>query len=137
MLAFPVKEVDLLLEKEPPNYPTAPAEEIHLKESASLVELAEIMLSFGRVQGAAETLALHIEENSPDNIKHWIALLDLYRRGNMQDDFEAFAPKVRARFNLEIPSWDASTTPISGLECPPAHCCPPSSKVFCRSVSFE
>lgn len=90
--------------------------EVSFNDGNSALELAEIMLSFGRIRGAAETLALHIEENAPDNVQPWTMLLDLYRRGDMRSEFEALAAQMRTRFNIRIPSWEESTTPVSGLK---------------------
>lgn len=82
----------------------------------SALELAEIMLSFGRLRGAAETLAQYIEDNTPDNIQPWSMLLDLYRRGDMPEEFEKLAGSMRRRFNVHVPAWDDSGTPVSGLK---------------------
>lgn len=108
--------VDILLSdfSTPPT--DAQAAEVDLNESDAALELAEIMLSFGRIRGAAETLAQYIDENASDNVQPWIMLLDLYRRGDMRNEFEALLPKARAKFNLHLPAWDDSTTPISGLK---------------------
>ncbi|KXB31441.1 hypothetical protein AT959_07190 [Dechloromonas denitrificans] len=89
---------------------------IDLDESDSALELAEIMLSFGRIRSAAETLALHVEEASPDNIQPWSMLLDLYRRGDMRNEFEMLLPKIREKFNVHVAAWDDSSTPVSGLK---------------------
>jgi len=88
---------------------------VDYNDSDSALELAEIMLSFGRVRGAAETLSQHIEDSSPSNIKPWTMLLDLYRRGGMQAEFENLAAATHQRFNVAVPAWDASTIPVSGL----------------------
>lgn len=85
-------------------------------ELDSALELAEIMLSFGRIRSAAETLAQHVEESSPNNIQPWSMLLDLYRRGNMRNEFETLLPKIREKFNVYIAAWDDSSTPVSGLK---------------------
>ncbi|UCV04480.1 FimV family protein [Dechloromonas denitrificans] len=90
--------------------------DVNLNEGDSALELAEIMLSFGRVRGAAETLAQHIEENSPTNIQPWTMLLDLYRRGDMHAEFNSLATKMRQKFNVNVPTWEDSTTPVSGLK---------------------
>ena len=74
------------------------------------------MLSFGRIRGAAETLAMHIEESSPDNIQPWTMLLDLYRRGDMKPEFDKLAARMRTKFNVLIPTWEFSTAPVSGLK---------------------
>lgn len=89
---------------------------MQVEDEHSLLELAEIMLSFGRLRGAADTLAAHINETLPRSIEPWSMLLDLYRRGGMRQEFEALAEKMRSHFNAEIPAWNDSTTPISGLK---------------------
>lgn len=90
--------------------------DVDYNEGGSALELAEIMLSFGRVRGAAETLAQHIEENSPENIQPWSMLLDLYRRGGMRAEFDSLAGRMREKFNVHVPSWVESSTPVSGLK---------------------
>jgi pilus assembly protein FimV len=90
--------------------------EISLSEGDSLIELAEIMLSFGRVRGAADTLAQYIEENSPANIQPWLMLLDLYRRSSMPAEFENLAQRISQRFNVQAPVWGDSEGPQPGLK---------------------
>lgn len=111
---FPVptlpEEVDILLQPEPVVI------EAKYEDEHSVLALAEIMLSFGRLRGAADTLAEHIEQTMPDSIEPWSMLLDLYRRGGMREEFDALAEKMRGRFNAKTPSWNESTTPISGLK---------------------
>lgn len=104
-----------------PDSPPAPAQEpevieIRQDDESSVLALAEIMLSFGRLNGATETLAEHIAEAMPSSIAPWSMLLDLYRRGGMQSEFEALAKQIHARFNVEVSNWSMSTTPISGLK---------------------
>ncbi|AXS80729.1 FimV family protein [Dechloromonas sp. HYN0024] len=99
----------------------APASEpgivdITIEDEYSVIELAEIMLAFGRVRGAADTLAEYVDENLPKSIQPWSMLLDLYRRGGMRQEFEALAEKMHSRFNASIPVWSDSSTPISGLK---------------------
>lgn len=96
--------------------PAAAEPMIKVNASESALELAEIMISFGRVRGAAETLALYIEENSPQNIQPWTMLLDLYRRGDMRSEFDTLAANMRKKFNVHVPAWEDSTTPVSGLK---------------------
>ena len=71
---FPVptlpEEVDILLQPEPEVI------EAKYEDEHSVLALAEIMLSFGRLRGAADTLAEHIEQTMPDSIEPWSMLLD-------------------------------------------------------------
>ncbi len=107
--------VDIPLDDRPLHSPPE-AVTVAYNDSNSAVELAEIMLSFGRLHGAAETLSMHIEENSPDNIQPWLMLLDLYRRGDMRSEFEALAGQMQRRFNARLPAWEESPPPVSGLK---------------------
>jgi Tfp pilus assembly protein FimV len=112
----PVAAVDIPLDAGMVEDGRRNAVNVDFNDGNSALELAEIMLSFGRIRGAAETLAMHIEENAPDNIQPWTMLLDLYRRADMRTEFESLATTMRGRFNVSIPSWDESTAPVSGLK---------------------
>ncbi len=92
------------------------AADVDFHEDESALALAEIMLSFGRVQGAAETLARYIGEHAPDNPRPWLMLLDLYRRSGMRGEYTRLLPGLRQKFNLDVPDWDSLETPDSGLK---------------------
>lgn len=89
--------------------------DVSVDEGDSALHLAEIMLSYGRVKGAVDVLATYIEKNAPDRIEPWLTLLNLYRRGNLREEFEVLMQRMRQRFNFQIPGWEQSQTPISGL----------------------
>lgn len=76
-----------------------------------VMELAEIMLSFGRLEGAAQTLQEYIEANPKETLKPWMKLLDIYREGNMPAEFDALADKLHRNFNVECQRWDGSVPP--------------------------
>lgn len=106
--------------KEPAALPTDPRQELANFEvtetdSYSLLKLAEIMLSFGRIHDAAETLAQYIKEASPNQVQPWTMLLDLYRRGNMPKEFGILAVRIRERFNIHVPTWDEAKAPDNEL----------------------
>lgn len=110
-----VATVDIPLDTTAPS-PDMIAADVVIDDTQSALDLAEIMLSFGRVRGAAETLAEHIEEASPANVQPWLLLLDLYRRGNMRPEFDALSARIRRRFNACVPAWEQSPRPVSGLK---------------------
>jgi len=91
------------------------AVDVRFDQDESAIALAEIMLSFGRPQGAAETLARHIEESASDNPRPWLMLLDLYRRGGLSGEYTRLLPALRQKFNLQVPAWQDLQTPVSGL----------------------
>lgn len=114
--AAAAKAVDIPLEPLATQDIPGSAVRVDYNDGNSALELAEIMLSFGRIRGAAETLAMYIEENAPDNVQPWTMLLDLYRRADMRSDFDSLAAAMRDRFNVRIPTWEESTAPVSGLK---------------------
>ncbi len=91
------------------------AVDVKYNQDESAIALAEIMLSFGRLQGATETLARHVEESASDNPRPWLMLLDLYRRGGLRGDYTKLVPALRKRFNLQVPAWQDAEPPVSGL----------------------
>lgn len=89
---------------------------VEFNQDESAIALAEIMLSFGRPQGAAETLARHIEETASDNPRPWLMLLDLYRRSGLKGEYTRLLPAMRRKFNIQAPAWEELETPVSGLK---------------------
>lgn len=71
-----------------------------------VMELAEIMLSFGRVQGAAQTLQEYIQAHPKEALQPWIRLLEIYRGNGMRAEFEKLAANLNQNFNVEIVHWD-------------------------------
>ncbi|MCB1888749.1 MAG: hypothetical protein KDH20_14170 [Rhodocyclaceae bacterium] len=81
-------------------------EEDLAEEHESAVELADIMMSFGRVQGAAQTLADFIRHNPKQGVAPWIKLLDVYRAAGMRGEFDGLTRQLNATFNVKVVSWD-------------------------------
>lgn len=75
-------------------------------EANPVMELAEIMLSFGRVKGAAQALQEFIDSNPEESLKPWIRLMDVYRMASMRSEFERVAAELNQHFNVEIQLWD-------------------------------
>lgn len=77
-------------------------------EASPVMELADIMLSFGRVKGAAQALQEYIDNNPQEALQPWIRLMDVYRMAGMRDEFERVAKNLNQQFNVEIQHWDPS-----------------------------
>ncbi len=75
-------------------------------EANPVMELADIMLSFGRVKGAAQALQEFIDHNPEEALRPWIRLMDVYRMAGMRAEFETVARDLNRHFNVEIQSWD-------------------------------
>lgn len=77
-----------------------------IEEHDSAVELADIMMSFGRIQGAAQTLSDFIRANPKQAVKPWIKLLEVYRAADMQTEYEALSAQLNKTFNVRPAPWD-------------------------------
>ena len=79
------------------------------REASPVMELADIMLSFGRVKGAAQALKEYVDANPKEALQPWIRLLDVYRMAGMKEEFETLAQSLNQNFNVEIQHWETST----------------------------
>ena len=77
----------------------------HLEINPAM-ELAEIMLSFGRVKGAAQTLQEFVENNPQEAVMPWIRLMEVCRMAGMRKEFEKVALDLNKNFNVEIQKWE-------------------------------
>jgi len=77
------------------------------EEHESAVELADIMMSFGRVQGAAETLAEFIRGNPKKAVQPWIKLLEVYKAADMRTEFDALTHQLNKTFNVKTVTWES------------------------------
>lgn len=95
------------------------AAEEEVEEHDSAIELAEIMMSFGRVHGAAETLADFIRHNPRQAVTPWLKLLDVYRAAGLRAEFDGLARQLNKNFNVKAVTWanfDAARNAPHSLE---------------------
>lgn len=71
-----------------------------------VMELADIMLAFGRVKGATEALAEFIEASPDEALQPWVKLLDIYRQNGMREDYESLAQRLKLHFNVAPSDWE-------------------------------
>lgn len=86
---------------------------IGVAEHDSALELAEIMLSFGRVQGAAQTLSDYIQANPRQAIRPWLKLLEVYHGAGMRTEFEAVVEQFHRNFNVQKITWNEYTEDLA------------------------
>lgn len=84
-------------------------------EANPVMELAEIMLSFGRVKGAAQALQEYIDNNPQEALQPWIRLMEVYRLAGMRNEFENVAQNLNQHFNVEVQHWDAAQASAQAL----------------------
>lgn len=73
-----------------------------------VMELADIMLSFGRVKGAAQALQEFVDHNPEEALQPWIRLMEVYRMAGMREEFERVAANLNQYFNVEVQNWDSA-----------------------------
>lgn len=70
-----------------------------------VLEMAEVMLAFGRGSQAIETLSRFIQNSPRQSIDPWIRLLELYHQFNLRSEFDALAESLHRHFNVAIVNW--------------------------------
>jgi len=118
--AGPVAPLDIVLDASQPlpfsaeerttaAHPALAIEVSHVEEaddSSTVLELAEIMISFGRIKGAAQALAEYLENNPESSLFPWLKLLEVYRMNDMREEFAACSTRLRSYFNVAPASWE-------------------------------
>lgn len=82
------------------------------EEMDHALDLAEVMLSYGRTAGAMQTLRDYLRDHPARSVRPWLKLLELFRQTGMREDFERAAESVHRHFNVRVPGWDEG---ISGV----------------------
>lgn len=82
-----------------------PAQTAQKTDVEPTLQLAEIMLSMGLEQGAAQALIEYIEANPRHAVYHWLKLLGIYRSRGLQKEFAETAEKLRKHFNIQAEEW--------------------------------
>jgi hypothetical protein len=83
-----------------------PANEETPPSSEHVLELAEIMMSFGRAEGAALTLSEFLRDYPKESIIPWLKLLDLYHSNGQRGEYDDLAPRLSRAFNATVPDWE-------------------------------
>lgn len=84
---------------------TPASHKIDVVEPKSPLELADFLLSFGKVDDAAMALEEHIAADPRGAIEPWRKLLDVYRQIGRRHAFEALARRMEKTFNVPAPPW--------------------------------
>ena len=74
---------------------------------AAVLELAEIMLCFGRARGAEQALEGFVNARPLVALTPWLKLLELYRQNGQRQAFEVLGLRLRRHFNVASPEWES------------------------------
>ncbi|MES2500046.1 MAG: hypothetical protein V4570_05905 [Pseudomonadota bacterium] len=83
-------------------------------EATSTLEEARLLMNISRTDDAIAHLKLTIENQPKNSINHWLYLLDIYRKLDLKQDFEAYAKDLHRTFNVITPVWQKADAGISG-----------------------
>ena len=90
---------------------------VDAEELFDVQQQADFFVSLGQRDQAIEVLRLHIEDSEQTSALVYLDLLDLYHQTGQELEFEAFRLEFNARFNAEMPAFDAysAATDSEGL----------------------
>ena len=94
------------------------ARAVKAEELFDVQQQADFFVSLGQKDQAIEVLRLHIEESEQTSALVYLDLLSLYHQTKEELEFEAFRLEFNARFNAEMPAFDAynEVTDSAGLQ---------------------
>jgi len=82
------------------------SQDIAVEETDSVLAQAEIMLTYGRIEGAAAILLGFLESNPKKSVEPWMKLLDIYRLAGMKTEFAELAERFNQTLNVSIIPWE-------------------------------
>lgn len=93
-----------------PDVPVAVSAQLQISrdedEVTAVLELAEIMISFGRLKGAEQALEQFVEHKPVAAVTPWLKLLQIYRQNEQREAFEALAVELARNFNVAPAAWE-------------------------------
>ena len=96
--------------------PSISIDQPSLGQGDQALELADIMLSMGLGHGATQTLTEQIRNEPKQALRHWLKLLDIYRKNGQQEEFERSAEELRLHFNVRPEDWHAQPGTPQSIE---------------------
>jgi hypothetical protein len=80
------------------------SKEAGVRVDATLDE-AKLLMSINRSSDAIAHLKMTIESQPRASINHWLYLLEIFRKLNLQEEFEQYAADMHQTFNVMTPVW--------------------------------
>jgi hypothetical protein len=80
------------------------SKETGVRVDATLDE-AKLLMSINRPSDAIAHLKMTIESQPRASINHWLYLLEIFRKLNLQEEFERYAADMHQTFNVMTPVW--------------------------------
>lgn len=90
-----------------PARPPVPDRQVSVEELIDLEQQAEFFLVLGQDQSAIDLLESHIDSTAGTSPLPYLKLLELHRRRDERDRYEAVRDRFNGRFNAYAPEWDS------------------------------
>ncbi len=87
---------------------------VTVEELSNLVEQVDLFLLLGRHEVAVSMLLARISTEGDNDPRTWFKLLDIYHARDDRANFKKLANDIRVRFNVALPSWEASAQRAEG-----------------------
>lgn len=87
---------------------------VKAEELFDVQQQADFFVSLGQKDQAVEVLRTHIEESEETSALVYLDLIKLYHQLGEQLEFEAFRQEFNARFNAEMPEFEAYSESANG-----------------------
>lgn len=81
---------------------------VTVEELSRIEEEAEVFLMAGRPDVAIKVLRDYLDAEPDCKAYVWFKLLDIYHVQSMREPFDCLAQEIKTRFNVALPTWDAS-----------------------------
>lgn len=94
---------------------TSAGRAVKAEELFDVQQQADFFVSLGQKDQAIEVLRSHIEESEETSALVYLDLLKLYHQLNEKLEFEAFRQEFNAKFNAEMPEFDAYCDAAGGV----------------------
>ena len=94
--------------------PFTPIELDKVRDCSTVMELAEIMVSFGRTNGAIQALEEFLEHDPDVVLAPWLKLLEIFRMNDMRNEFEACSARLKLHFNVSPGPWERAGETLKG-----------------------
>lgn len=85
---------------------SAPPQDDGEHDYQQTMQLAEVMLAYGRALEAAHLLQAHVEKYPHRSLESWLYLMQFYRQAGERAAFEACGNAMRQHFNAAPPRWE-------------------------------
>lgn len=77
------------------------------------LEQAQIYVDIQREDVAIKLLRDQIKSAPKAALRHWLLLLDIYRKNNQKEEFMQYAKLLHKHFNVMMPTWENNTLPAA------------------------